>query len=108
MQRKDRDTPWSLKGVRPEVREMAKAAAARAGVPVGTWLSAAIRSVGEAELAVAAKRGAPAGAPSAIERALAPGGAPQAAPPGEPADFATDDVEVQKLLDRTAARDGRD
>lgn len=43
------ETPWSLKGVSPEVRKLAKRAATEAGLPIGTWLSAAIKEVGEAE-----------------------------------------------------------
>ncbi len=40
--------PWSLKGVSPEARRAAKAAAQRAGVPLGVWLSRVIRDVAAA------------------------------------------------------------
>lgn len=43
------ETPWSLKGVSPEVRKLAKRAASEAGLPIGTCLCAAIRGIGEAE-----------------------------------------------------------
>ncbi|UUX47964.1 hypothetical protein NUH88_11090 [Nisaea acidiphila] len=38
--------PWSLKGVSPEAREIAKKAAAQQGMTIGEWVSAAIRDVG--------------------------------------------------------------
>lgn len=34
--------PWNVKGVRPEVRDTAREAARRAGIPVGQWLDQAI------------------------------------------------------------------
>ena len=62
MSRRPHETPWSLKGVSPQVRQLAKKAASQAGVPIGTWLSAAIRETGEAELAERRQRmGAPTG-----------------------------------------------
>lgn len=36
-------SPWSVKGISPEERELAKIAARRAGVPIGQWLSQQIR-----------------------------------------------------------------
>ena len=41
-----RNMPWSLKGVTHEARAAAKAAAHVAGVPLGQWLSGAIRASG--------------------------------------------------------------
>ncbi len=41
--------PWSLKGVSPEARQAAKAAAKRAGVPLGVWLGRVIRDVAGAQ-----------------------------------------------------------
>jgi localization factor PodJL len=38
--------PWSLKGVSPEAREIAKKAAAQQGITIGEWVSRAIRDVG--------------------------------------------------------------
>ena len=38
--------PWSLKGVSPEAREIAKKAAAQQGMTIGEWVSRAIRDVG--------------------------------------------------------------
>ncbi|MCR9175054.1 MAG: hypothetical protein NXI19_03515 [Alphaproteobacteria bacterium] len=38
------NSPWSVKGISPEERELAKLAARRAGVPIGRWLSEQIRS----------------------------------------------------------------
>ena len=35
-------SPWSVKGIRPECREAAKVAARRAGVTIGEWLNRAI------------------------------------------------------------------
>lgn len=40
-------SPWSVKGVSPEDRETAKRAARQAGLPVGAWLSQAIRHAGQ-------------------------------------------------------------
>ncbi|EKE78527.1 hypothetical protein [Oceanibaculum indicum] len=40
-------SPWSVKGVSPEDREAAKRAARQAGLPVGAWLSQAIRHAGQ-------------------------------------------------------------
>lgn len=37
-------SPWSVKGISPEERELAKVAARRAGVPIGQWLSQQIRA----------------------------------------------------------------
>jgi hypothetical protein len=37
------NSPWSVKGIDPETREAAKLAARRAGVPIGVWLTQAVR-----------------------------------------------------------------
>ena len=34
--------PWSVKGVEPELREVAKTAARRSGMTLGEWLNSAI------------------------------------------------------------------
>jgi len=41
--------PWSLKGIRPEARETAEAAARRAGMPLGEWLNSVIIQQAEQE-----------------------------------------------------------
>lgn len=43
--------PWSVKGVTPEARDIAKDAAARDSATMGHWLSDVIRRVGAAEAA---------------------------------------------------------
>lgn len=43
--------PWSVKGVSPEARELAKTATARESETMGEWLSDVIRRVGAAEAA---------------------------------------------------------
>lgn len=53
-------SPWSVKGISTEERELAKQAARRAGVPIGQWLSRQIREAAEMERA---SRGATRGAP---------------------------------------------
>ena len=40
----DRIKPWTIKGISPEVRNAAIAAADRARQPIGEWMSRAIRS----------------------------------------------------------------
>jgi len=40
----DEPKPWSIRGVHPEVRNAALAAAKRDGVTIGDWLDRAIRS----------------------------------------------------------------
>ena len=42
-------SPWSVKGIAAEERELAKQAARRAGVPIGQWLSRHIREAAEEE-----------------------------------------------------------
>jgi len=42
-------SPWSVKGIAAEERELAKQAARRAGVPIGQWLSRQIRDAAEQE-----------------------------------------------------------
>ncbi len=44
-------SPWSVKGIAAEERELAKQAARRAGVPIGQWLSRQIREAAEEERA---------------------------------------------------------
>ena len=39
--------PWSVKGVTPEARDLAKQAAAQEGLTMGEWLSRVIRTVGD-------------------------------------------------------------
>ena len=41
--------PWSVKGIRPEARETAEAAARRAGMPLGEWLNSVIIQQAEQE-----------------------------------------------------------
>ena len=41
--------PWSLKGIRPEARETAEAAARRAGMPLGEWFNSVIIQQAEQE-----------------------------------------------------------
>jgi len=36
--------PWSIKGVEPELREIAKTAARRSGMTLGEWLNSAINA----------------------------------------------------------------
>lgn len=43
-------SPWNVEGVEPEVREAAKLAARRAGVPLGIWLSRTIHKAAAEEL----------------------------------------------------------
>lgn len=43
--------PWSVKGVSPEARELAKSATSRDGETMGEWLSDVIRRVGAAQAA---------------------------------------------------------
>lgn len=57
--------PWSLKGVSPEAREIAKKAAAQQGMTIGEWVSRAIRDVGP-------EAGLPATAPLAEPAPTAP------------------------------------
>jgi len=40
----DNPKPWSIRGVHPEVRNAALAAAKREGITIGEWLDRAIRS----------------------------------------------------------------
>jgi len=55
-------SPWSVKGISAEERELAKQAARRAGVPIGQWLARQIREAAEMERSGrAAGRGQPAG-----------------------------------------------
>ena len=41
------NVPWSVKGIDPEARVVAKAAAKEAGLTLGEWMNQAIREVGE-------------------------------------------------------------
>ena len=49
------NSPWSVKGISPEERELAKLAARRAGVPIGRWLSEQIRSAANGDARPAAR-----------------------------------------------------
>jgi len=51
--------PWSLKGVSPEAREIAKKAAAQQGMTIGEWVSLAIRDVGPDQEPAAVSENAP-------------------------------------------------
>jgi hypothetical protein len=42
---------WNLRNVSPEARAAAKQAAARAGLPLGTWLAQLVREMDAQELA---------------------------------------------------------
>lgn len=74
-------SPWSVKGISAEERELAKQAARRAGVPIGQWLSRQIREAAELERAnrSAMRAGGPA-------RGAHQAAAPAAWAPGEPAE----------------------
>ncbi|MED5366460.1 MAG: hypothetical protein VYA68_08890 [Pseudomonadota bacterium] len=72
--------PWSVKGITREDRELAKAAAQKAGLSVGAWLTQQIRQAAEAPSpAAAAPSAAPASSPSPL---------PSAAPPRSSATWA--------------------
>lgn len=45
----DRIRPWTIKGIGPEVRNAAIAAAERAKLPIGEWMSRAIRGQVQAD-----------------------------------------------------------
>lgn len=78
-------SPWSVKGIASEERELAKQAARRAGVPIGQWLSRQIREAAQQERAgrrvdthhgrmaeaVAVEHGAPSPTAAAWRSALA-------------------------------------
>lgn len=88
--------PWSVKGVTPESRDLAKSAASDHDATMGEWLSHVIRRVGAAEAT---------GRPlqpseSAVERggALVPGG------DGERVDDAALIAGVHQRLERSEAR----
>jgi localization factor PodJL len=66
-----RPVPWHVKGVHPDAREVAREAARRSGVSVGTWLNSLIISAAEED-------GSPTGEPAptaAVSPAPAPGAA---------------------------------
>ena len=71
-----RPVPWHVKGVRPDAREVARDAARRSGVSVGTWLNSLIINAGEPGEAPADESAPAAAAPSAPapEAARAPSG----------------------------------
>ena len=56
--------PWSVKGVGPEAREIAKTAVSESGETVGAWLSSVVRRVGAAE--ASGREVVPAVAPSGV------------------------------------------
>jgi len=39
--------PWSIKGVRAEIRQIAKEEAAKAGITIGAWISRTIREASQ-------------------------------------------------------------
>lgn len=43
------NVPWSVKGIDPEARVVAKAAAKEAGMTLGEWMNQAIRQIGEGD-----------------------------------------------------------
>src|SRR3954454_16635267 len=45
----DRGTPWTIKGIAPEERNAAIAAAEREGLTIGEWLTRAIRTQVQAD-----------------------------------------------------------
>ena len=73
--------PWSVKGITREDRELAKAAAQKAGLSVGAWLTQQIRQAAEAPSPAAAadSSAAPSSSPSPL---------PSAAPPRSSATWA--------------------
>ena len=73
--------PWSVKGITREDRELAKAAAQKAGLSVGAWLTQQIRQAAEAPSPAAAAD--PSAAPSSSPSPL-----PSAAPPRSSATWA--------------------
>lgn len=75
-------SPWSVKGISAEERELAKQAARRAGVPIGQWLSRQIRDAAEQERA---SRGGARPAPASWRA----GDAGPDAAPGSPASSPT-------------------
>ncbi|MDE2383404.1 MAG: SEL1-like repeat protein [Alphaproteobacteria bacterium] len=55
--------PWSVKGVEPELREIAKSAARRQGMTLGEWLNSAINEQAEGAAPIAEAEAAPPRAP---------------------------------------------
>ncbi|MEC8117531.1 MAG: hypothetical protein VX124_09205, partial [Pseudomonadota bacterium] len=66
--------PWSVKGITREDRELAKAAAQKAGLSVGAWLTQQIRQAAEAPSPAAAAdpSAAPSSSPSPLQSAAPP------------------------------------
>lgn len=75
--------PWSVKGITREDRELAKAAAQKAGLSVGAWLTQQIRQAAEAPSPAAA-----ADSPAAPSPSSSPSPLPSAAPPRSSATWA--------------------
>lgn len=75
--------PWSVKGITREDRELAKAAAQKAGLSVGAWLTQQIRQAAEAPSPAAAADSSAAPSPSSSPSPL-----PSAAPPRSSATWA--------------------
>ncbi|MEC8851188.1 MAG: hypothetical protein VXX43_04415, partial [Pseudomonadota bacterium] len=73
--------PWSVKGITREDRELAKAAAQKAGLSVGAWLTQQIRQAAEAPSPAAA-------ADLSAAPSLSPSPLPSAAPPRSSATWA--------------------
>ena len=78
----DPSMPWSLKGISNEAREFAKQSADGSHIPVGTWLSAVIRSAAAQEAESEQPRNAaPAAPPQPSPSATPP--APESGPGGQ-------------------------
>lgn len=75
--------PWSVKGITREDRELAKAAAQKAGLSVGAWLTQQIRQAAEAPSPASA-----ADSPAAPSPSSSPSPLPSAAPPRSSATWA--------------------
>ncbi len=64
--------PWSVKGIDPKAREIAKDLARRSGMTLGEWINHMIFEDGSEAEEVDAPVAAPAPAPAALQRAAAP------------------------------------
>ncbi len=68
----DKPKPWSVKGISPEARRLARTAAQQAGMPIGRWIDALIHQQAGAPIEVDPKTGARVGAAEdRIERLVA-------------------------------------
>ena len=59
------NAPWSVKGIDPQAREIAKDLARRSGQTLGEWINSMIIEGGKGEAAPAARTGAGGGQPPA-------------------------------------------